>query len=36
MTRESAWDGFTAEECLAIVRACWASPWDILADDLLK
>ena len=35
MTRESAFDGFSAEECLRLIRACWASKWDILPDDLL-
>jgi hypothetical protein len=33
-TTESAWDGFTAEECIRIVRACWASPFDIYADNI--
>jgi hypothetical protein len=34
MTRESAWDGFTPEQCLNILRAVWASGWDIFADYL--
>jgi hypothetical protein len=33
--RESAFDGFTAEECVRLVRACWGSKWDILPDHLL-
>jgi hypothetical protein len=32
--RESAYDGFTAEECLNMLRACWASGWDMLPDML--
>jgi hypothetical protein len=32
--RESAYEGFTAEECLAMIRACWDSGWDILPDAL--
>jgi len=36
MTRESAFDGFTVEECLRLIRACWTSKWDILPDDLLS
>ena len=35
MTREAAFDGFTAEECMRLVRACWGSQWDILPDELL-
>lgn len=34
MCRESALDGFSAEECLNMIRACWRSEWDILPDDL--
>lgn len=33
-TSESALDAFTAEELLRIVRACWASPWDMFPDTL--
>jgi hypothetical protein len=33
--REAAFDGFTAEECVRLVRACWGSKWDILPDELL-
>jgi hypothetical protein len=33
-SRESAFDGYTAEECLNMIRACWASQWDILPDEL--
>ncbi len=33
-TQESAFDGFTAEQIIYMVRACWASPWDIRPDDL--
>jgi len=32
--RESAYDGFTAEECLNMMRACWDSGWDIFPDAL--
>lgn len=35
MTRESSFDGFSAEECLRLISACWASKWDVLPDDLL-
>ena len=31
---ESSYDGFTAEQCLNMFRACWASVWDILPDVL--
>lgn len=31
---ESSYDGFTAEECLNMIRACWVSGWDILPDSL--
>lgn len=34
MCRESAFDGRTAEQCIALMRACWDSEWDILPDDL--
>jgi hypothetical protein len=34
MTNESAFDSFTAEQCIKLIRACWASKWDILPDDL--
>ncbi len=34
LCRESAYEGFTAEACLNMIRACWASPWDILPDAL--
>ena len=34
MTRESAFDGYSAEECLEMIRACWKSGWDILPGDL--
>jgi hypothetical protein len=30
-----AFDGYTAEECLNAIRACWRSGWDILPDALL-
>jgi hypothetical protein len=33
-SRESALDGFTSEQLIAIVRACWASGWDVYVDDL--
>lgn len=32
--RESALDGFTAEQLCALTRACWASGWDVYVDDL--
>jgi len=32
--RESVYDGFTAEECLNMIRACWACEWDVLPDGL--
>ena len=35
MCRESAFDGFSAEECVRMIRACWTSKWDVLPDDLL-
>ena len=31
---ESALDPFSSAELIAIVRACWASPWDIFLDQL--
>jgi hypothetical protein len=31
---ESAIDAFTAEEIIKLVRACWASGWDIWPDNL--
>jgi hypothetical protein len=31
---ESAHDPFNAEQLIRIVRACWASPWDIYPDQL--
>lgn len=34
MCREDAIDGYTAEELVILVRACWASDWDVLPDDL--
>jgi hypothetical protein len=36
MTRMSALDGFTPEEIIKMIRACWASGWDIFPDDLLR
>lgn len=33
-TRESAFDGFTAEGCVKLMRACCASKYYILPDDL--
>lgn len=33
-TRESAFDGYTAEQCINMMRACWRSDWDILPDAL--
>lgn len=36
MTHGDAVDPFTAEECLNIVRACWASPWDVFPDNLTR
>lgn len=33
MCVESFWDRFTAEEILALFRACWASGWDFLPDE---
>lgn len=33
-TRESAFDGFTAEECFLLLRACRDSDWDITPDEL--
>jgi hypothetical protein len=35
MTTESAFDTYTAEQVILVMRACWASGWDILPDDLL-
>jgi hypothetical protein len=32
--REWAWEGFTAEEVLNILRAISASRWDVMADQL--
>lgn len=32
--RESALDAFTAEQLVTLVRACWASGWDVYVDDL--
>lgn len=34
--RESTFDGLTSEGCLNLMRACWASDWDILPDELLQ
>jgi len=34
MSAETAVDPFTAEQVIRIVRACWASPWDLLPDML--
>lgn len=34
MSREGASDPFNAEELIRIVRACLASEWDILPDNL--
>ena len=34
MSTESAVDPFSAEQVIRIVRACWASPWDLLPDML--
>lgn len=34
MCRESCFDGFSANECMKMIRACWGSGWDILPDDL--
>lgn len=34
MCRESAFDRFSANECMKMIRACWGSGWDILPDDL--
>lgn len=36
ITRESAFDGCTAEQCLNLLRACWRSGWDILPDELTQ
>lgn len=33
-THEAAFIGFTAEECLGLIRACWASAWDVYPHDL--
>lgn len=33
-TREWALDGFTAEELLILVRALWASEWDVFLDNM--
>jgi hypothetical protein len=32
--KEWAWEGFTAEEVLNIMRAISASRWDVMADQL--
>lgn len=32
--KEWAWEGFTAEEVLNIMRAIGASRWDVMADQL--
>ncbi len=32
--RESVYEGFTAEECLNMLRACWTCEWDVLPDGL--
>ena len=34
--RESVYEGFTAEECLNMLRACWTCEWDVLPDGLRK
>lgn len=34
MCRESAMEGFTAEEVMNLFRACWATPYDMLPDEL--
>jgi hypothetical protein len=34
MCKESCFDGYTAEQCIKMIRACWMSGWDILPDDL--
>lgn len=34
MCRESCFDGYNAEQCLKMIRACWGSGWDVLPDDL--
>lgn len=34
MTMESAFDDLTVSEVVNVIEACWASPWDILPDDL--
>lgn len=36
LTREDALSGFSAEQVLRLMRACWASPWDILPDALTE
>jgi hypothetical protein len=33
--REDAFDAFTLEEVVRLMRACWGSKWDMLPDDLL-
>ena len=35
-TREDALDGFTAEQCVRIVRAVRACKWDIFPDNLTR
>lgn len=34
MCRESALDGFSPEQLINMVTACWKSDWDIVPSDL--
>ena len=36
MTMESSFDDLTPSEVINVIEACWASPWDILPDDLYE